>query len=295
VEGRPPTSEEQSPVTFVNAVLPGYFETLQTPLVEGRYFEDRDDRADGPRVAIINETMARTLWPNESAIGKRISSGAPNQAEWMEVIGVVRDMGFAANFASPATRFQVFRPFAQEPWGYAAVAVRTKGAATSMIDLLRRTVSELDSEIAVDSPTTVRAAMQQTMTSFSLLIRLLAGFALLGLFLAALGIYGVIAQAVTQRTQEIGVRLALGAQVRDVLWMMLGTGLRLTAAGAVVGVLGALGIARLLASLSPELRAPTLVITAIVAAVLVVVALIASFLPARRATRVNPVIALRAE
>jgi predicted permease len=295
VDGRAPAANERVPVTFVNAVLPGYFETLQIPLVEGRLFEDRDDRPDGPAVAIINETMARTLWPGQGALGKRIGRTDAANPGWMEIVGVVRDVGFAQNLGAPQTRLQVFRPFSQEPWGYAGIAIRTRGAAESMVELLRRTVTGIDAEIAVDSPTTVRQAMQQSMASFSLIVRLLAGFALLGLFLAALGIYGVIAQTVAQRTQEIGVRLALGAQVRDVLWMVLRRGLWLTTFGAIVGVIGAFAIGRLLSIVSPEMRPPTMAITGLVTLALVIVSIIASFLPASRATRVNRMIALRAE
>jgi ABC-type antimicrobial peptide transport system permease subunit len=164
-----------------------------------------------------------------------------------------------------------------------------------MVETLRRTVTEIDPEIAVDSPTTVRQAMQQSMMSFSLIIRLLAGFALLGLFLAALGIYGVIAQSVAQRTQEIGVRLALGAQPRDVLRLVISDGFRITLIGIVLGMIGAVGIGSVFRAVSPEMSSPQLGITFAVTGTLFAVSIIACLLPARRATRVNPMIALRAE
>lgn len=303
VEGRTLRSDEAPPVAFFNSVMPGYFDALGMRLLGGRDFSADDDE-DAPAAVIINEAMARTFWPGESAVGQRITwpggtimaggdvsidATGPN---WIEIVGVVNDVRFATKLGAPVTRLQVYRPFAQDPLGYAAIAMRANGDPSALVEPLRRVVADLDADLAVRDLSTVSDIVRENVANFRLLVRVLGGFALLGLLLAALGIYGVIAHVVAQRTREIGVRIALGAEVRDVLRLVLGAGIRLAAAGAVIGVVGSLVLARLLRSIVPALPTHGPWPIAVVTTALIAVALFACYLPARRATRVDPMTTL---
>jgi predicted permease len=278
-----PVTSGLSSLAFVSA---GYFPTLGIRLVEGREFGPTDT-AESPGVIIINESFARACWPNAPAVGQRI--GQPGA--WREIVGVVADVRSATDPGELTTRFQCYRPLAQEPQAGLVVAVR--GNVTA--ETLRRAVAELDSDVPLSEAGAVRATVGRFFGQAAVAGWLLSAFAGLGLLLAALGTYGVMAGFVGQRTQEIGVRMALGAQIRDVLWLVLGRGLRLTAVGLVLGCAGSFGLARLLASLAPGLRANSLVVLCCVSALLLTVAFIACWLPARRAARVDPMKALRCE
>jgi putative ABC transport system permease protein len=270
----------------LNFVSPGYFATLGIRLVEGREFT-RSDIAGRPDVIIVNRELARTYWPNGSALGHRIG----NPGSWQEIVGVVEDIRSATDVGEPTTRLQSYRPLGQEPQSGLAIAVRGNVPA----DALRRAVAELDPDLPLSRAGTVRATVDQFFGQASVAGWLLGAFAALGLLLAALGTYGVIAGFVNQRTIEIGVRMALGAQIRNVLWLVLGKGLRLTIIGVSIGLLGAVGLARALASLAPGLKANLPVVFLSVSGLLLIVALIACWLPARRAARVDPMEALRNE
>ncbi|MGH7577260.1 MAG: ABC transporter permease [Longimicrobiales bacterium] len=294
VEGRARPSDQAPPVAFFNGVRPGYFEALDMRLVDGRDFTERDVE-DAPAVAVINQTMARAFWPGESAVGKRIAetdrTGATS-ADWIEIVGVVNNVQFAIYLDTPATPFQVYRPFAQDAWGYAAIALRASADPAALAEPLRRVVADLDADLAVRDLSTVPNAVRRYIASIRLISRVLGGFALLGLLLAAIGIYGVIAHVVAQRTREIGVRIALGAQVRDVTWLVLGAGIRLAAAGAVIGIVGSIALGRLLRSVVPQIVTHGPWPIAVVTTALVGVALFACYLPARRAARVDPMTTL---
>ncbi len=268
------------------SVSPGYFGTLDVRLVEGREFTPADS-AGRPAVTIINEAFARACWPNASAVGKRI--GQPGS--WQEIVGVVSDVRSATDPGEPTTRFQCYRPLAQD--SSAGIAVAVRGHVTG--ETLRRAVAELDPDLALSEAGAVRAAVDRAHGQTAIAGWLLGAFASLGLLLAALGTYGVVAGFVGQRTQEIGVRMALGAKIRDVLWLVLGRGLRLTAIGLVVGLLGAVAMARVLASVTPGLKANAPGVVVLAGLVLFAVALLACWIPARRASRVNPMVALRGE
>jgi predicted permease len=267
-------------------VSPGYFATLGIPLLEGREFTAADT-ADQPDVVIVNEALARACWRDGSALGKRI--GSPGA--WQEIVGVVGDVRAATDAGEPATHFQSYHPLAQESQSGLAVAVR----GTVSADTLRRAVAELDPDLPLSEAGAIRATVGRFLGQVAVAGWLLAAFAGLGLFLAALGTYGVIAGFVGQRTNEIGVRMALGAQIRDVLWLVLGKGLRLTAVGLAVGLVGAIGLARVLVSLAPGLESNGPAVLFVVSALLLAVAFIACWLPARRASRVDPMVALRNE
>jgi putative ABC transport system permease protein len=293
VEGRPDPAPGQEPLADQVLVTPDFFHTLGLELVAGRLLPD-NPRVDSPHVAVINETMARQFWPGESAVGKRIGSTDPKERDWTEVIGVVRDVDFVANLGLPDTRFQVYRPIVQEPWGYLTITLRAPAPET-LAEPLRRAVAEIDPDLPVVNVRTIMQTVEHVQHNFRALNQMLVGFAALGLGLAGIGLYGVISALVAQRTQEFGIRLALGAQTRDVLWLVLGKSIWLTAVGSAFGLAGAVVLAVLLGKLMPGLPGFDPFTLAAIVALQLFVGVIACFLPARRATTVDPIIALRAE
>jgi predicted permease len=291
VEGRPLPPPGAELVREVNGVSPDFFATMGIVFIEGRPLTAAD--ISGPTRTVINEAMARQLWPGESAIGKRIAH--PVEREWQEVVGVVRDISFPTNLNTPRTPFQTYRLLAREPTGYLNVALRTSGDPSGIASAVRSAVAELDPELPVQGLLSADQVVERGLSNYSAIAGLLAAFAVLGLLLAALGIYGVISSFVAQRTSEIGLRMALGAQVRHVLQLVVGQSLRLALFGTALGLGGAYVVAHLLTSIMPALPAAEPLTLAAVTLFLVVVALIACWLPARRATKVDPVVALRAE
>jgi len=291
-EGHPDPPPGQWPEVFFERVSANYFETLGVRLLAGRVFNEGDTK-DKPPVTIINETLARRFWPHESAIGKRIIG--QGDTSWQEVVGVVNDMGFPARLGEPYTRLQAFTPLAQSPMRRVSVVLRTAATPEAMTNTLRRTVAELDPTLPVYQIRTARSLVEQGLGNITLIGTLLGAFAALGLALAAIGIYGVISYTVAQRTNEIGIRLALGAQARDVLWLVLGKGARLMLLGAALGFGGAYAVARLLTATIPTLPTRDPMALTVITFTLVVVAFVACYLPARHATKVDPMIALRSE
>ncbi|MFZ5495212.1 MAG: ABC transporter permease [Verrucomicrobiota bacterium] len=291
-EGREPPAPGREPVAFVNAVSPAYLETLRIPLLAGRQFT-ASDHAGAPRVVMINESMAKALFPGEDPLGRRLATGDAASRTTAEIVGVFRDVGMAGNPSPQSTPFQVFQPLAQEPWNYVAVMVR---ASQPMTEPLRRAVQALDPNVPVQLLNTADELAKTGIRGMQLVTTIFSGFSLLGLFLAALGLYGVIMRLVLHRTPEIGVRMALGAQWRDILRLIMGAGFRLALIGAGLGLLGSAGLNVLLGVSfdrgNVSLDYATLSVTTIL---LVLVALVACYLPARRATRIDPMTALRAE
>lgn len=293
-EGQPEPKPEDLPEMFREPVSPGYFETYGIPILEGRAFTN-NDTTDKPRVVIINQAVARLFWPNQSAIGKRIGNDGKDH-DWAEVVGVVNDLKFPGDLDEPYTRFQSFIPLLQQPWYSGNIALRTAtGNADTVAGGLRTIVSELDSGLPVYRIASARALVNRSLGSISLFGTLLGAFAVLGLILAAVGIYGVVSYSVLQRTGEIGIRMALGAQRRDVLWLILGKGMRFILIGAAIGAAGAYVVSRLLASSIPTLPSKDPIAALVLTVTLIVVALLACYLPALRATRVEPLQALHYE
>jgi putative ABC transport system permease protein len=292
VEGQPEPAPGQYPEVFREPVTVNYFETHGIRLLSGRFFTSADI-ADRPAVIIINETMARRFWPNENPVGKRIGSSNPNDRGWQQIVGVVNDVGFPASLGEPYTRFQSFRPLAQNPWGSVNIALRTSAAPQSLASSLRSAIAELDPSLPAYRIRTARSIVDRGLGSISLLGTLLGAFAALGLGLAAIGIYGVISYSVVQRTGEIGIRLALGAQARDVLWLVLRKGSLLILLGGLLGFAGAYAVARFLASAIPTLPTHDPLAMGGITFTLITIALAACYLPARRATKVDPMVALR--
>jgi ABC-type antimicrobial peptide transport system permease subunit len=290
VEGR------QEPVLAYNErVSPQYFDTLGIPLQRGRVFTV-DDRFGRTPVMVINETMARALFPNEDPIGKRIGFRGPNP-NWREVVGVVGDVTFPSFAASLSidTTFEVYQPLAQTVNGGVNILVRTSREADAVASDLKRAVASIDHEVPVYGLVTARAAEQRQTANLRLLANVLSGFATLGLVLAALGIFGVVSYSTAQRAGELGLRMALGAQQSVVLWLVLKQGVVLAMTGAVVGLAGGLGLGRVLSSMMPNLPAPELSILLGAFAFMVTVALAAFYIPAWRASKTNPMLVLRHE
>jgi predicted permease len=293
VEGKPEPPPDKLPEMFFEPVSTDYFETLGARLQQGRTFNSSDTK-DHPAVVIINETTAHTFWPNENPVGKRISN-AGKKREYYEVVGIVNDIAFPGDLGEPYTRFEAFVPTTQAAPSYLALVLRTTGNPDALSNSLKNAIAGLDPELPVYRIRTARAAVDSGLGSISLLGSLLGAFAAVGLILAAIGIYGVVSYTVVQRTGELGIRMALGAQSRDVLWLVLGKGALLILIGAIFGIAGAYGVSKLLIAYIPSLPTRDPLIVAVTGAVLAIVALAACYIPARRATRVDPLLALRSE
>jgi predicted permease len=293
VEGQPEPPPDKLPEMFFEPVSGEYFETMGARLQLGRTF-NTGDTADHPKVVIINETAARTFWPNESPIGRRISSTGPKK-EYSEIVGVVNDLAFPGSLREPYTRFQAFVPMTQAAPSFLTIALRTSSNPEASANILRNSIAGIDPDLPVYGIRAVRTAVDQGLGDISLLGSLLGAFATIGVILAAVGVYGVVSYTVVQRTGELGIRMALGAQARDVLWLVLGKGAVLIVIGALLGGLGAYAVSRLLIALIPSLPTRDPLILLVAGLTLVAVALMACFIPARRATRVDPLTALRTE
>jgi putative ABC transport system permease protein len=294
VEGQPEPAPGQYPEVHREPISLGYFDTLGIRLIAGRAFNSADT-TESARGVIINEAMARRFWPNESAVGKRIGSPNSNNRNWQEIVGVVNDVGFPGSMGEPYTRFQSFYPLSRNTWENVNIFLRASAAPEALTNAVRGVVAELDPAVPAHQILAASALVERGMGSVSLLGHLLGAFAALGLTLAAIGIYGVISYSVVQRTGEIGIRMALGAQTLDVLRLLLGKGSRLILIGALIGFGGAYAVARFLASAIPTLPTRDPAAMAVIALTLVAVALAACYLPARRATKVDPMVALRHE
>ena len=293
VEGRPEPPPDKYPEIFYEPVNGDYFAALGARLQNGRSF-NAADTSDHPAVVIINETTARTFWPNENPIGKRISSTGQKK-DYFEIVGVVNDLAFPGNLGEPYTHYEAFVPVTQQTPDYLTLVLRTPSNADTFANNLRGVVAGIDSELPVNRIRSARAGVDQGLGSISLLGSLLGAFAAIGVILAAVGIYGVVSYTVVQRTGEFGIRMALGAQSRDVLRLVLSKGAVLVVIGALLGGVGAYAVSRMLISLIPSLPTNDPLVLPLAAVVLGVVALAACYIPARRATRVDPLKALRSE
>jgi putative ABC transport system permease protein len=272
-------------------VANGYFKAMGVPLLKGRLFIEHDP-GDSRNHVIVNETMARKYWPGEDPIGKRVKISWYDDRE-DEIIGVVGDVRQAA--LATEARATTYWPYPRFAYPSMTLAVRTSGDAASTSNAVARLIREQDPNLAVADIRTMEDVVSASVAQQRLTMLLLTIFAAAALLLAAVGIYGVIAYSVTQRTQEIGIRMALGARHGDVLRMVVGQAMALTAAGILIGGAGALLLTRLMTNLLFNVRPGDPLTFAVVAAGLGAVAAVASYFPGRRATRVDPVIALRAE
>ncbi len=291
-QDRPATGRE--PAAVVNSVSSQYFSTFGTRVLSGRAFHERDT-AGSTRVFIINQAATRGLFGEQNPIGRRIAQADGDKPRWGEIVGVVNDVQSVVPEANPVV-FQIYQPMAQEPRRENEIAVRaTDVAPATLVDSIRAVMTELNPDLPVSKLQPADTTIYRVNYQNRVLRDMLAAFGILGLALASLGIYGVIARTVAQRTGEFAIRLALGASVRDIVRLVLGSGVRLALVGSAVGLLGAIGVARLLAAVYPSLPTNSPLILAVTTLVLVAVALLACWLPARRAGKVDAMGALRAE
>jgi len=293
IENRPPLPADQQVEATVDSVTPGYFSAAGTPLLRGRMFNEADTNDKLP-VIVINDTFAKRFWPTEDPVGKRIVFGPPGPRNpWYTIVGVVGDQR-RQGLDIPA-RCETFGPLAQGPARTLNIVIRTSGEPASVAGNLKGIVQELDRAVPIQYITPFDTLFGETAAQRRFQTLLLGVFAGIALFLASIGIYALMYQAVTRRTQEIGVRLALGAQASDVIRMVLREGLTLAGAGIAVGLVAALGLTKLLASLLFGVTSSDPLTFILSIAVLIVAALAAAFIPARRATQVDPMEALRYE
>ncbi len=290
IEGQPQRRIEHASLALYNRISPGYFQAMSTGLMQGRDFNEHDDE-NSPAVAIINETFARRFWPGEDPIGKRFTLGS-RESRKMEVIGVAQDGKYGGLSEEPKPF--VYRPLIQSYTGATNVIVRGEVEPQQLLAAVRDQVQELDPHLPITGETLVER-MRLPLLPARLAAGVLGGFGLLALGLAAMGIYGVISCAVSTRTREIGIRMALGARKGDVLGLVIGQGMTLTLIGVAAGLLAAWASMRLLKSFLFGVSATDPWTYAGLAALLAGVALAACYLPARRATKVDPMVALRYE
>ncbi|HYK19638.1 MAG TPA: ABC transporter permease, partial [Pyrinomonadaceae bacterium] len=291
IEGRTFGAGEAPGVSF-RRILPNYFRAMSIPLLQGREFDDRDT-GGRPDVVIINQKMAQRYWSGGDAIGKRIKIGPPEHEPWLTIVGVVGNVNHTGLDTEPD--FATYEPHAKRPWSEMTVLVRTAGDPLSLAGPVQQELKNTDKEILIEDVVTMDRRVEQSVAPQRLNLVLLATFAFIALVLAAVGIYGVMAHSVVQRTQEIGVRMALGAQLRDVTTMILRSGLSLALVGIAIGLGGALALTRLMSKLLFEVSPTDAATFVSVAVILFVVALVACYIPARRATKVDPLVALRYE
>ncbi len=296
VAGREPAPPGQQIIAETNGVTSEFFATMGMHILQGRAIDATAQPGTAPEV-VINESMAHALFPDGDVLSQRLSEvGAEGARGWAEIVGVVADTRPMQMNPDSGT-FRVYKPYTQESWGYVTIAVRSKPGIdpASLVDPIRRTVGEVDAELPVLRLRTVTEQVATSLRTMYGVQHLLSAFAGIGLALAALGIYGVIARAVAQRTNEIGIRMALGARAADILRLVVAMGLRTALIGATLGILGAAGLGRFIASHLATFGGGTTPAIVISATLLLTVALIACYLPARRATRVDPATALRTE
>ena len=291
VEGQPATGPRAPFMPSFNIVGPHYFETLGIPVIGGRPILS-DDRPTAPGVAVVNEQMAKHLWPNESAIGKRVSIEGPT-GPWLTIVGVVRNTRYNS-LGERAPDF-MYLPFAQHYRSEMILQVRTAGATPALATTLRDLVHTLDPRLPPSPVTSLGEDMRIVLLPSELGAGLLGAFGLLALLLASVGIYGVTSYSVAQRTREMGIRSALGATARDLVLLMARQSMRVVLIGAGIGLLLALVTARLLTSQLYGVTATDPVTFLVMPALLLSIALLATLVPARRATRVDPSDALRTE
>ena len=273
---------------------PGYFETLGVALAAGRTFTDQD-HADATLVTIVNETFARDAWPGQDPLGRRIRfGGQQSRAPWLTVIGVVRDLR-RSDDVRRVVRPEVYMCTLQNPPRSQLLLVRTATDPDAIVASVRREVQAINPQLPLFGVGTLEGQISDTLATPRFRAVLLAGFAVIALLLATIGIYGVTAHAVGQRTHEVGIRMALGAGRRDVLALIVVQHLRPALIGAAIGVAGAIVLGQSLRSLVYGVRATDPITFIAMAVVLVSVTVVACWIPARRATRVDPRVALRAE
>ena len=294
VAGREPPKAGQEPAAVVNSISPQYFETFHSRLLTGRVFNEGDN-LKAPKVFIISQATATALFGNEDPIGRRIAQTGIGEAQWGEIIGVAANVKSVLPDPGPVT-LQLYQPIAQDPRPYNEIAVRTTGVAPSIVvQSIRDAMTQLDADLPVRQLQPADITIDRANYQTAVLRDILSSFAVLGLGLASLGIYGVIARTMAQRTGEFAIRFALGACIKDITGIVLKSGVKMALIGSVIGLIGSLAVARFLASANPSMQLSSPLVLAGTTLVLMAVGLVASWLPARRAARINPMEALHAD
>ena len=293
VQGRPPVAKGDLPNTNYYAITPDYLRAFGTAVLRGRGFTEHD-REGATRVALINETFARKFFPGEDPIGQRIQITNGNE-DWREVVGIVRDVRSESQGIDHESIAQSYEPFYQQPDAALFVVLRFTGDARNLPGLVRQKVAELDHDLPIAQLRLINEVVDTLLARPRFAVTLVSGFSVIALLIAAVGLYALITYRVIQQTRDLGIRLALGATPSAVLRKVLHDGMMIVGAGLTVGIGGSLLLTRLLQSLLYETSAQDPVALATVALVLALVGLLASWLPARRAARVDPMVALRAE
>jgi predicted permease len=270
-----------------------YFRALGTPLVRGRFFNASDNQ-DARTVLIINRVMAERYWPNEDVLGKRVTfHDTPKEKDWMTVVGVVGDVKDLPN--SPSAEPAFWWPILQNPYRDMSIVVRSNSDPRALVDEVRNTVRQLDPTLAIGDLKLMDRIVDASIATPRMAFALVGLFAGLAILLAAIGTYGVISYSVSQRTSEFGVRMALGATRSDVMRLVLSHAVKLAALGTALGVVAALALARLLKSLVFDVSTTDPATFVAVAGIVMAAALLAGYLPGRKATATDPMNALRAE
>ncbi len=291
IEGFPNDSSGNAPGADYRVISPNYFRSMGIPISRGRDLTERDTR-DAPGVVIINEAMARRYWPDQDPLGKRMRVGMNNDP-WMEIVGVVGNIKhFGLDSQSKA---EIYVPYLKDPWPFMTLVVRSSSDTASLGNTMRNEVWEVDKDLPVPDIRTMDQLLSGSVSRRRFNTLLLGIFASVALVLSAVGIYGVMSYSVTQRTHEIGIRMALGAQQSDVLKLVVGQGMTLLLIGVAIGLAAALGLTRVLTSLLFGVGATDPATFVIISVLLTGVALTACFVPARRAMKVDPMTALRYE
>jgi putative ABC transport system permease protein len=280
----------KDPTSAVRQVSAGYFETARTPLLNGRFINEQYV-ADGLPVAVINETAAKHFFAGQNPVGKHIANSRDMLQR--EIIGVVADVKY--NSLNAASTEEMYLPLAQAPWPSVTLLVRSETDQKALVAAVRSKIAEVDPNLPVTGISSMEDVVATSVAQPKLTSQLVGVFAAFALLLAAIGIYGVMSYSVTTRMQEMGIRMALGAKPADIVRMVLGQGMRLTLLGMIVGVVASYGLTRLLATLLFGVRATDPFIFGVAASVLGIAAALACYLPARRATRVDPIVVLRYE
>jgi putative ABC transport system permease protein len=288
VEGQPDPGEGHRPGARYSVACPNYFKALGVPVLTGREFTHLDTVAS-PRVVIVNQAMAQKFWPKESAVGRRILE----DDSWLTIVGVVGNVRHWGLDSESVPQF--FRPYTQAAWPVMNVVVRTVGSPMSFTPAIKKAMGQVEPDRPVSDIDTMQNVVRDSVGSRSFTTLLLTAFAMLALALAAVGIIGVVSYSVAQRTHEIGIRMALGARTGDVLKLMLSGSMAWVAVGVGVGIAGALGLTRLLGTLLYDVKPSNPIVLGTVSLLLAGVGLLASYIPARRAAKVDPMVALRYE
>lgn len=290
IQDQPVTSPDDSASVGLHVINPHYFAALGTRLLKGRFFTERD-AAGAPSVFIVNETLARRYWPNEDPLGKRIRY---NDADpWGEIVGVVEDVKFDGLHLESTPH--LFEPYQQNAWSFLVVTIRSSLDQSTLLAAVRREMKSLDPNLPVSNVSMMEEVLAQSLAARRFVLLLFGIFAGLALLLATIGMYGVLSASVSQRTRELGIRVALGATTRDVERLIVGQGVKLVLIGVVLGLISAFAMQRLIGKLLFGVSPTDPLTFTVIPLLLIAVALFASWIPARRATKIDPLRALHSE